>query len=77
MSVTSRKWFNDQIRLYGLLRDMSIIALKDLAYIRETNGEKMIVLDPVDKEIRTARIKEIRSIFKELDSEYTQVPKNA
>ena len=74
MKVTSREWFKEQVRLYTLLRDMSNIALKDLAYIRETNGEEPIILDPIDLDLRRARVKEIRSIFTELDSQYTQVP---
>jgi len=77
MNVTSRKWFKDQTRLYSLLRDLSNLALEDLDFIRETEGEEMIVLDPLERDIRTARIKEIRSIFNELDSQYTFVPKNA
>ena len=77
MNVTSRKWFKDQTRLYGLLRDMSNLALEDLDFIRETEGEEVIVLDPLERDIRTARIKEIRSIFNELDSQYTRIPKNA
>jgi hypothetical protein len=77
MNVTSKKWFKDQTRLYCLLRDMSNLALEDLDFIRETEGEEMIILDPLERDIRTARIKEIRSIFNELDSQYTFVPKNA
>ena len=65
------------MRLYVLLRDMSNIALEDLDYIRVTEGEEKITLDPVEKDMRIARVKEIRSIFNELDSQYTRVPTNA
>lgn len=71
--VTDEKWYKDQVRLYGLLNDLSKSALEDLDFIAKTNGSQDILLSAKEISKRTSSIRQIRAIFKKLDPVHTKV----
>ena len=71
--VTEEKWYKDQVRLYGLLNEMSKNALEDLDFIASTNGSQDIRLSAKEIKKRESMVRQIRAIFKKLDPVHTQV----
>jgi hypothetical protein len=73
LGVTEQKWYKDQVRLYGLLYDLSKTALEDLDYIAKTSGSQNIALSAKETSKRESMVRKIRAIFKKLDPVHTQV----
>ena len=71
--VTEEKWYKDQVRLYGLLNELSKTALEELEFIAETNGGESIRLSTEERSKRAHSLREIRKIFSKLDPKYTKV----
>ena len=71
--VTEEKWYKDQVRLYGLLYDLSKNALEDLDFTASTNGSQDIRLSAKEIKKRESMVRQIRAIFKKLDPVHTQV----
>ena len=73
MKVIDQKWFKDQMRLYGLLYDLSKLALEDLDSISKAEGFQDISLTDKELKKRQSTVRQIRAIFRKLDPVHTQV----
>tara|TARA_R100000005_G_C4895593_1_gene140229 strand:+ start:432 stop:668 length:237 start_codon:yes stop_codon:yes gene_type:complete len=71
--VTEEKWYKDQVRLYGLLNELSKTALEELEFIADTNGSQDIRLSAKEIKKRESMVRQVRAIFKKLDPVHTQV----
>ena len=70
MKVTERDWFKKEYSLYENLNTISSIALKDLNFIKQTNGNTPIILTAKERKERTKRIDQARDIFKLLEKHF-------